>query len=695
MSTPVAVPNVCSCSERGSPRRAGVSRWIVVLLLWALSLPVPAQKSDQPPLVWQSNNETITELTREFRNLYRDVLMLDRQGRKVPIVTTTYPPKRTLTEVYRERGLFAGKDLPRQLDVFVCTLNPDACTVVLGASRDIAADDAQALWRISPGAPLHLPDLQFEPLILHKQYQKRAGDRLAAIVVDDRQGCVTYDDECQRYLQNLNRRLPATLESYAGVIVVPTKAYRTTVRITSPERQDDSRADLLKIAPELRKRVVPSVEALRDGDGDGSAATTPATRKELLKLIRHPLLDGALPAWGPHGKSNVVVFDNAVDKGHCLLPNIAAVEPVGCGDQVQRAAICGESSTADPVLDHGTHVAGLIGMRLGGSSGPGTNPYASIRVVCVRYDQFSDPTYLTEQADRLRQLYMTDTPDVVNLSFEYSAEIDDGRNDVFYAAINEQQGNTLFVVSAGNHGAELRSTSPCEVLPACYDGKNVVTVGALDASDDGPAMMGADGGGSNFGDRVHLAAPGQDILSTIPGDRVGAMSGTSQSAPIVAGAASLLYLYEPRLQPIQVKNRLIYTSDLFPSLFSKLQGGRLNVQRLLAFHTAQMQTQAATYAGSLVNPNQRISLTGFDQGPPLNLAWAQIRRLVLHQAQGHYTVFYNDEVGRDTGRLQRRLVLLDDADEKIAFRATSPGAPNSAVSVQLGEIRDYVSELLL
>ncbi len=132
-------------------------------------------------------------------------------------------------------------------------------------------------------------------------------------------------------------------------------------------------------------------------------------------------------------------------------------------------------------------------------------------------------------------------------------------SNTFQRAIDDVVGRgTVVVVAAGNENADAATSEPANC-------NNVIAVGAT-LRNGGRASF------SNYGSRVALSAPGASILSTLnagtttPGaDNYAFYSGTSMSAPHVAGVASLMLSQNPALTPAQVKTRLMQTARAFPT----------------------------------------------------------------------------------------------------------------------------------
>ena len=110
---------------------------------------------------------------------------------------------------------------------------------------------------------------------------------------------------------------------------------------------------------------------------------------------------------------------------------------------------------------------------------------------------------------------------IVNMSFGISVDLD----ALHEAIVRLRNAGVLAVASAGNAGKEQPN------YPAYYE--ETLAVAAVDDSKEWASF-------STYNDRVDLAAPGVGIISTLPGNAVGAMDGTSMSTPFVAGAAALM-----------------------------------------------------------------------------------------------------------------------------------------------------------
>ncbi len=119
------------------------------------------------------------------------------------------------------------------------------------------------------------------------------------------------------------------------------------------------------------------------------------------------------------------------------------------------------------------------------------------------------------------------------------------------AIVEAKNAGILFVAAAGNDGSDNDATP---TYPASYDVENVVAVAATDNMDKLAEF-------SNYGkNRVHVAAPGVKVYSTIKGGAYDTFSGTSMACPHVAGVSALLLSANPGWSFSEIKERLIKTS---------------------------------------------------------------------------------------------------------------------------------------
>jgi thermitase len=210
------------------------------------------------------------------------------------------------------------------------------------------------------------------------------------------------------------------------------------------------------------------------------------------------------------GKGVVVaVLDTGIDTDHEDLS----------GKVTQEVNFTHSLSTGD-VNGHGTHVAGIIAAtRNNGIGTSGIAPEVNLWNVKVADDQG-----LCRAEDVARGIrWATDRgAKVINISLqiqEPSAELDKA---VAYA----WERGVVVVTAAGNNG----STTP--VYPA--GNIEAIAVTALDRENRLAVL-------ANYGDWVDVAAPGTEILSTLPGNDYGYETGTSFATAQVSGLAALLF----------------------------------------------------------------------------------------------------------------------------------------------------------
>lgn len=256
------------------------------------------------------------------------------------------------------------------------------------------------------------------------------------------------------------------------------------------------------------------------------------------------------------------------------------------------------SDGGDPLDDHGhgTHVAGTIAAAAN-SGGPVVGVAWDVRIMGLKV--LGPLGGSTSDVMQGFEYGVNHGCKVINASLGGG-----GRSQSMFEAIaRAQQRGVLLVAAAGNSGL---NTDIFAHYPSNYDLDNVISVAAINRYGDIWAF-------SNYGDKtVDIAAPGVDILSLGIDDNSDYQesSGTSMSAPHVAGVAALVYSAFPNASAEEVRDRII--GSALP--VNNFLGGRLSASGALNIlpdglleMTVSPPSQSALQTGSKVTVIVRVT----------------------------------------------------------------------------------------
>ena len=221
---------------------------------------------------------------------------------------------------------------------------------------------------------------------------------------------------------------------------------------------------------------------------------------------------------------------------------------------------------------HGTHCAGIAG-AVGNNS-------TQVAGVCWNVTIMALKPFEYMAGDGDMRVYSSKATEAMEYAANMGAKVTSnsyggpGDGSTYYGGVSYLNSRgVLFVASAGNDG---QNNDVLAHQPSNIDLPNVIAVANSTSSDFlSPS--------SNYGAaKVHLAAPGTSILSTMAGGSTDTKSGTSMAAPQVAGALGLLYSYSPDIPYLECKQAILDGVDRLPAYAGKcVSEGRLNVGRSL------------------------------------------------------------------------------------------------------------------
>lgn len=263
----------------------------------------------------------------------------------------------------------------------------------------------------------------------------------------------------------------------------------------------------------------------------------------------------------------IAILDTGIDQDH---EELAA--------KIVANANFSTSATVDDLFGHGTHCAGIAAAAADNGLGVAGVAYGCGLMNVKVLDDTGNGYYSGIAAGIV---WAADNgAKVISMSFGGTLPSLTLRNAVNYAWAK----GAVLVAAAGNNS----TNEP--FYPAFY--ANCIAVAATDANDQKASF-------SNYGKWVDVAAPGVDILSTLPNHPnvigilltlstpsnaigitgYGSLSGTSMATPHVAGIAGLVWATGYGTSNLAVRARIERTADKVPGTGLYWAYGRVNAAR--------------------------------------------------------------------------------------------------------------------
>ncbi|MGW7406897.1 type VII secretion-associated serine protease mycosin [Streptomyces sp. NPDC054833] len=276
-------------------------------------------------------------------------------------------------------------------------------------------------------------------------------------------------------------------------------------------------------------------------DGSGECTFPAHQIKGTPWSLQRVLLDQLWQGTDKGRGIRVAVIDTGVDdKNKQLTP---AVDKAAGRDYLTKG------KGADPTNDevgHGTKVAGIIAARPRSGTGfVGLAPNATI--IPIRQNDADNSGDSDTMAQAITHA-VAQGADVINISQDTTKPLS-ATSRLAEAVRKAIDAKVVVVASAGNDGLDGKAKN---TYPAAFNG--VLAVASSDRNNERASF-------SQAGTFVGVAAPGVDIVSTVPGGGQCTDNGTSFSAPFVAGVAALLKEKHPEWTSAQIVTQIEQTAE--------------------------------------------------------------------------------------------------------------------------------------
>lgn len=289
--------------------------------------------------------------------------------------------------------------------------------------------------------------------------------------------------------------------------------------------------------------------------------SVPNKREAIVAII-----DTGIDVTHPDLKENIWVNNSEIPGNGIDDDNNGYVDDIYGYNFIDDNGIVFDNNLSDI---HGTHAAGTMIAKHNGNGINGIAYDSHIKVMSLKILDKDGKGYMSNLIKAVNYAYKMGAR-ICNISlgaYSYDESLD---------MVIKSYPDMLFVVAAGNGANYIGySLDTKDVYPAKFQYDNVISV----------ANVGFDSTkyvSSNYGTPVTIFAPGTFILSTVPDNNYGFLTGTSMAAPFVSATCAMVYSAYPNV-PISVyKNIMIMGAEKHIELLNLCKSdGLLNIGNVM------------------------------------------------------------------------------------------------------------------
>ncbi|MCB0406552.1 MAG: S8 family serine peptidase [Bdellovibrionales bacterium] len=374
----------------------------------------------------------------------------------------------------------------------------------------------------------------------------------------------------------------------------------------------------------------------------------------------------AQQAWDKAGNKGsrdtiIAVIDTGADYKHeSLAPNMIP----GYDFKDDDSDPMDETSFQNP--GHGTHCSGIIGATGEVDGGiTGLSPHVSIMPL-----RFLGADGSGDLMAGIKAVDYAIEKGAKIISASWGAKVSASQAQPLIDAVKRaSDAGVIFISAAGNDGASNDRTG---FYPANAKFENTITVAASNSSDGKPSW-------SNYGRAiVDLAAPGDQIMSTVPNNKYQNLSGTSMATPLVSGLVGLLASQMPEITGAQARS-LIQTTGANVNIETACN---CRIDAGAAMTALKQNTLTVVPAAATIAPNGTLQFSGFlGTGPYTftssnpSIADIDANGMLTAKSKGDVKVTVTDSAGHSAQSLDIRIADKSTGSDPGNPPPGNPGEP--------------------